>query len=349
MYRGIRNFAVLLGFFAGIWLMVRYFMPLLFPFLLGTALALAAEPMVRLLCRGLRIPRGAAAGIGVTAAFCFLTLLFLLVCALIVRELGILVQMLPNLEEAADSGLSRLSAWALGLIQRLPVGIRDILSRNASEFFSGSSQLLDQAFRYVVNLASGVLSHVPDSALILGTAILSSYMISAKLPRIKMWLSEKIPRNRLCKYLSAFQQVKTTLAGWFRAQFKLMGVTLLILTCGFLLLRIRYGPLWAAVVALVDALPVLGTGTVLLPWSLICFLEGETARAIGLLGIYVLVSLTRSVLEPKLLGHHLGLDPLATLAAMYAGYKIWGIGGMILAPMLAVVAVQLVRMPDAEK
>lgn len=346
MYRGIRNFAVLLGFFAGIWLMVRYLMPLFFPFLLGTALALAAEPMVGLLCRRLRMPRGAAAGIGVTTAFCFIALLFLLVCALIVRELGILVRMLPNLEEAADSGLSQLSAWALGLIQRLPAGIRDILSRNASEFFSGSSQLLDQAFRYVLNLASGVLSHVPDSALVLGTAIISSYMISAKLPKIKAWFAGKISKERLQKFLAALRQVKATLSGWFRAQFKLMGVTLLILTAGFLLLRIRYGPLWAAVVALVDALPVLGTGTVLLPWSVICFLEGETARAIGLLGIYAVVSLTRSILEPKLVGHHLGLDPLATLAALYAGYKLWGIGGMILAPMLAVVAVQLVRAPQ---
>ena len=80
----------------------------------------------------------------------------------------------------------------------------------------------------------------------------------------------------------------------------------------------------------------------LLPWSLILFLQGDTPRSIGILGLYGVITLTRSVLEPKLVGKELGLDPLATLFALYAGFKLWGIGGMILAPLLAVTAVQLV-------
>ena len=131
-------------------------------------------------------------------------------------------------------------------------------------------------------------------------------------------------------------------AGWLLAQCKLMGVAFLILFLGFLLLRIPFALLWALGVAAVDALPVLGTGTVLIPWALICFLRGDTPRAIGLLGIYATASLTRSALEPKLVGRHLGLDPLVTLMALYAGYKLWGIGGMILAPLLAVTATQIV-------
>ena len=94
-------------------------------------------------------------------------------------------------------------------------------------------------------------------------------------------------------------------------------------------------------VALVDALPVLGTGTVLVPWAVICFLQGEGARAIGLLGVYAVVTLSRSMLEPKLVGRHLGLDPLVTLMALYVGYKLWGVGGMIFAPLLAVTIMQV--------
>jgi len=97
----------------------------------------------------------------------------------------------------------------------------------------------------------------------------------------------------------------------------------------------------ALVVALVDALPVLGTGTVLVPWAVICFLQGEGARAIGLLGVYAVVTLSRSMLEPKLVGRHLGLDPLVTLMALYVGYKLWGVGGMIFAPLLAVTIMQV--------
>ena len=123
---------------------------------------------------------------------------------------------------------------------------------------------------------------------------------------------------------------------------KLMAVTFGVMSVGFLLLRIPYGLLWAAAVALVDAFPVLGTGTVLVPWSLVCFLQGDSARGIGLLGIYGAATLIRSALEPKLVGKHLGLDPLVTLIALYAGYKLWGLLGMLLAPLLAVAATQVI-------
>ncbi len=347
MYRGIRKAVTLFGFFLGIWLGIQFFLPLFFPFLLGGALALAAEPMVSFLSR--RLPRGAAAGIGVTGALCFITLALLLTGALIVRELGILARQLPDLENAMNTSMSALSRWVLGLIARLPPGIRDILSRNASQFFSDSTVVLDQAFGYVVDLASGILVQIPDSALVLGTGVIASYMISAKLPAMKRWLLARIPRERLIKYLAALRRLRDALVGWLQAQLKLMGITWLILTMGFILLRVPYAPLWAALVALVDAFPVLGTGTVLLPWSLVCFVQQNTAQAVGLLGIYAVIALLRSALEPKLVGKQLGLDPLVTLAALYAGYKLWGLGGMVIAPALAVAAVQVIRTPRAER
>lgn len=349
MYRGIRKAITISFFFLGIWLTIQYFLPLFFPFFLGAALALAAEPMVFFLCKRLKLPRGAAAGIGVTAAFCFIALAVLLLVALIVRELAIVASILPDLEAAANGSISALSAWVLGLIARMPSGIGDILSRSASEFFSGSSALLDQAFRYALNLTGGVLKHVPDSALVLGTAIISSYMISAKLPRLKAWLVSRISKDRLEKLKNSAKRIKSALFGWLKAQAKLMGIAWIILTMGLILLRIPYAPLWAALISLVDAFPVLGIGTVLLPWSLVCFLQSDVIRAVGLLAVYAVISLSRSILEPKLLGKHLGLDPLATLAALYAGYKLWGLGGMILAPVLAVAAVQVINAPGAEK
>ena len=109
-----------------------------------------------------------------------------------------------------------------------------------------------------------------------------------------------------------------------------------------MILGIRYALLWGILVALVDALPVLGTGAVLIPWSLISFLESNNARALGLLGLYAIVALTRSVLEPRLVGKQLGLDPLLTLACLYAGFRLWGVAGMIFAPLLAVAIRQFV-------
>ncbi len=346
MYRGIKKALLLAGAALSIWLAVQFILPLAFPFLLGGALALAAEPMTSLLCTRLHFRRGAAAGLGVTATFSLFILLVLLLCALILREVGVLMGILPNLEQALSGGLSALSAWTLELAARMPGDVGNLLEGSIREFFSGGSELLKQAFKYALGLTGGLLTRVPGSALVLATALISSYMISARLPRIKTWLGQKLPRERIQKFFSALRRLKTVLFGWLKAQAKLMGVTWLILTMGLVLLRVPYAPLWAAAVALVDAFPILGTGTVLLPWALVSFLQADTVRGVGLLSVYAVISLSRSILEPKLLGSQLGLDPLATLAALYAGYKLWGFGGMLLAPLLAVTAVQPIKNPE---
>lgn len=335
------NILTALGILLGLWLGVRYLLPLVLPFLLGAGLALTAEPMVGFFARRFRIPRGAAAGIGVSMAFCFLALLVFLLAAFVVKELGALAGVLPDLGGMAKSGISLLSGWLQGLTEFAPAGIRDYLSQSIADFFSGGTALLDKAVGYVLDLASGMLSHVPDSALGLGTAIVSSFMISAKLPAIRRRVRRLLPRERLRPVLDAWRRIRTAILGWLKAQMKLAGVTFGILAVGLLILRIPYAPVWALGIAVLDAFPVLGTGTVLIPWSAVCLLQGDTAQGIGLLGVYAVVSLTRSALEPKLVGKHLGLDPLVTLFALYAGYKLWGFAGMIAAPMLAVAAVNL--------
>ena len=216
-----------------------------------------------------------------------------------------------------------------------------MLRQNISGLFSGGSALLDRGLRYILSLAGSLLTRLPDSALTLGTALISGYMISAKLPRIRRWLLRRFPREKWKPVLDSLRRVRTALFGWLLAQLKLSCLTFGILAAGFLLLRIPNGVLWALAVSVLDAFPVLGTGTALIPWALICFLQGSGARAVGLLGTYAVVTLLRSALEPKLVGRQLGLDPLVTLMALYVGYKLWGIGGMILAPLLTVTALQL--------
>lgn len=324
-----------------LWLGGKLLLPLCFPFLLGLGLALTAEPLVKLLHQHLRLPRGVAAGIGVTAAFAGLAILILLVMAVLVRELGALAGILPDLTQTARSGMLLLQNWLMHLAERTPQSIRPLLEQNVLTLFSGGTALLDKAFSYVLGLAGAILRHVPDSALNFVTAVISGFMISARLPRIKIWIKNNFPGERLRPILETLKRIRRAVGGWLLAQLRLVGVTLVILILGLLMLRIPYGVLWAVGIALVDAVPVLGTGTVLLPWGMICYLQGDRARAVGLLAVYVVISVTRSVLEPKLVGRQLGLDPLITLFALYAGYKLWGIGGMIAAPLLAVTVVQL--------
>lgn len=330
-----------------LWLGGKFLLPLCFPFLLGTALALGAEPLVRFLCGRLRLARGLAAGIGVTGVFLGFTMLVLLILAFLVRELGLLAGVMPDLTQTARAGIALLQNWLMDLAGRTPQSVRPLLEQNVTTLFSGGTALLDKAFSYVLGLAGAILSRMPDSALTLGTAVISGFMISAKLPRIRSWTHNHFPRERLRPLLETLKGLRLAVGGWLLAQFRLTGVTLLLLLMGLVILRIPYAPVWAVGICLLDALPVLGTGTVLLPWGLILYLQGDRARAAGILGVYVVITLVRSVLEPKLVGKQLGLDPLVTLFALYAGYKLWGLGGMIVSPMLAVTVVQL--LPEHRK
>ena len=338
---GLRKAVILLAVFLGSWLFIRYLLPVALPFLLGGALALTAEPAVNFLCNRLRLPRGAAVGIGVSMTFGMLILLLLLLGALLLRELSNLTAIIPQAQQMIQAGLTSLQDFLLGLANRAPDGLTGMLTQAVLELFSGGAALLSQVANKLLGIASGVLGRIPDGALGFGTGLISSFMISAKLPRIRAFIRQRIPDSWKEKYLPAAEATKNTVFSYLQAQFKLTGITFLIVGAGLLLLRVRLAPLWAALIAVVDAVPLLGTGTVMLPWALVCLLQGNHVLAVGLLGIYAAAAITRSVLEPRLIGRQMGIDPLLTLVALYLGYRLWGVLGMLLAPMAAATAIRL--------
>jgi len=331
---------LILGFFLA-WLGLKYLLPILFPFLLGILLALAAEPMVKRLSK--KIPRPAAAALGVTATLLLVIFALFFLIALLVREIGLLAKALPDLRQAAQGGLQELEGFLLRLTSRTPDGVRPLLAQAVSGLFSNGNAIIEQLLQRLPSIASSLLGWIPGSALALGTGILSGFMVSVRLPVLRERLSSLRAAALFKQYLPVLRQIRNALGGWLKAQLKLILLCFLIVGSGLFLLRIPYAPVWGFLIAFVDAIPILGTGTVLLPWSLISLLQGQSVKAIGLLGIYAVAVLSRSILEPKLVGKHLGLDPLLTLGALYAGFQLWGIPGMILSPMLCVVLLELVR------
>ena len=324
-----------------IWLGARYLLPIVMPFLLGGLLALSAEPLVGFLNRKLRLPRGLSVGIGVTLTLGLLTLTAMVLGALLLRQLQALVGVVPDLEGTALEGLSALQNWLLGAAQNAPTPIRSIAVRSVEDLFAGGNDLVDRLSAWILGLASGAVSKLPDSALGVGTCLIAGFMISARLPQLRRKLEEKMPESWEQKTKPTLTRMKKTVFGWLTAQAKLMGITFLILAAGLFLLRFPHWLVWAAAISILDALPVLGSGMALVPWSIVCLIQGDTLRAVGLLGIYAAAAVMRSILEPKLVGKQLGLDPLLTLAAIYTGYRLWGLGGMLLAPLLAVTALEL--------
>lgn len=331
----LRKALTVCGIFLALWLGLKYLLPVLLPFLLGATIALAAEPAVGLGVRRLHLPRWLSAGVGVSVTLILLFTTLWLAGALTVRELGHLAATMPDIRQTAQQGMTLLQDWLIGLTDRAPDGLRAFLTQLVLDFFGSGSALLQQVSRRVPGLLSSLLGWIPDGAVGLGTGILAGFMISSRLPDIRQFATQRLPASWKEKYLPALYRIRKALGGWLKAQLKLMAVTYTIVTAGLLILGISYAPVWALLIALVDAVPVLGTGTVLIPWALVALLQSYPLQALGLLCIYGAAMLTRTILEPRLVGKHLGLDPLVTLIFFYVGYKFWGILGMLLAPMLA--------------
>ena len=322
---------------------LKYWFPIVLPFFLGSLLALGAEPMVRLLHQNRKLPRWAASFAGVTVFFLLMLTALALVVSVLVRQLSQLSGLVAQLTDAVGRGLQALETWLLELSTRLPDSLENAATIGVQRLFSDSSNLLDQAVSRVPQVATGLLSALSQGAFVTFTAILSAYMISARLPKLKQFIQEKLPQFQPDRIRNSVKGLRHAMLGWLSAQGKLMGLTFLLLCGGFFLLNTGNVLLLAALVTLVDAFPILGTGTVLIPWSIVCLLQGDTARGIGLLAVYAVVWLVRSILEPRLVGKELGLDPLVTLFSVYAGLRLLGIGGMVIAPFAAMVATQLIR------
>ena len=328
------GFKVLLALL-GVWLGLRYLLPLLLPFLLGGAVALAAEPLVGLLHRRGRLPRGLSAGVGVTVTLVMTMGLVSLLGAVLLKEVGRLAGTVPDLEVTARQGMTVLEDWLVGVAQQAPEGVRPVLTGTVLRVFDDGNALVDQVTQRIPGAVGAVLSRVPDSAIGAGTGLLAAFMISARLPQLRTSVKNRLPERFYTQYMPALRKARQAALGWLRAQGKLMLLTWGVVSAGFLLLGIQGGVLWAALVAVVDAVPMLGTGIVLLPWALVCLLQGQQLRALGLSILFVTATVARTALEPRLVGKQLGLDPLTTLLCLYVGYRLWGFLGLLLAPMLA--------------
>lgn len=335
---------VLAGIFLAAWLVFHFFMPLFLPFILGGILAALAQPQIRFLQEKLHWPRTLASAVTVSCGLVLLAMIVMLIAGFGYREASILVRRIPEVMESFSVKAEQMQSWALSIAAQAPGGLARPLERLVLEVFTSGSILLQKAAGLVLSVAGRAVGGISGGAFLVGTAVISSFMISAQYPE----LHHKIAMCRLWRdqIQPLVGKIRRALGSWLRAQVKLSGVTFGIVLVGFFLLRVEQPILWAAVTAIVDAVPMLGTGTVLVPMAVISLIWGDKVRGIGLLGLYVTAFVTRSSLEPRLVGRQLGLNPLITLFSLYVGFRIWGVGGMILAPILAVLAFQLTAVED---
>lgn len=333
----------LAAFAAGAWVGLWLLGPVLLPFALGLLPAKAADKAVSRLQKRARVPRWLAACVCVSILYILFFLVLWFLWQLLFRELSGFLQSLPSLVQSMSTPVSRLQTSLLRFAARFPDGIGAALENWILEFFRSGAGFGDTLYNSVFSLVSSVLRKAPDLAMFLLTALLSGFMLAVELPRLKTFWSRKVPEKWQKRWGLILEKLKSTLLSWLKAQSKLVFITFLVLTAGFLIIGIDYPLLFALLIAVLDALPVLGTGTILIPWSILQFLSGNTFRGVGLLCIYGAASLIRTALEPRLLGKQMGLDPLLTLLALYTGYHFFGILGVIGFPMGLMLIKQILK------
>ena len=341
----LRRFLLLtLTAFAGaalFYCLFRYLLPWCLPFLLAFLIASLLEPLVLHLQRRLRFQRS------FSALILTLTLLFLLGGLLSLLWSTLLSQM-SALLSAAPAFFDAIPAAANDLLSRLerfsaasPEWFSRFLHEQFLQVITDADSLLRALSERAVGAFTAAAATLPGSVLAVATCVLALFFTSASYPELCSALERNIPQIAMQKLLRLRDGVMRSLARWLRAQATLSLITFSELLVGFFLIRQRYSLLLAFLITLLDALPVFGTGTALVPWALVTLLFGFPPRAIVLLALYLCTLITRNTLEPRLLSAQAGLPPVASLFAMYLGYCTFGIAGMVLFPFFLLLLSQI--------
>ncbi len=186
----------------------------------------------------------------------------------------------------------------------------------------------------LTDFVSALFSAIPGSILSVVVFVAAFYYLTSDRDGVAESVRTLLPPRAADRVAAAFSRVSGALLGYLRAYALLTAVTFFELAIGLSILGAPYVFVLSLIIALVDALPVLGAGSVLGPWAAVAFLKGSTGFGVGLLVLLGVMYLLRQLLEPRLIGRFIGVHPLIALAAVFVGYRLWGVFGMIAAPVI---------------
>lgn len=307
------------------------------PFLISFVLALLLEPIIRFFMKKFKWTRR------------FSAIFVILITLLII--IGIIAWGVITLFSEANNLLDDSEIYynkAKEIIDNATQNI-NIMDRIPGELKSSIENVESNIINDITNWITGVLTsitnwiiEVPNLILAIFFSMMSLYFLCTDKIYMIDQLEHHLPELWMKKLTKHLKEIVRALGEYLRAEATLIFISFVISLIGLSIysmagLNIEFPLLAALGIGFVDALPILGSGTVMVPWAILSALNGDIVLGIAIIGLWAIMSIVRQFLEPRLVGKHIGIHPAFTLIAMYTGYKIWNVTGLIIGPILLII------------
>ena len=317
---------------------MKYLTMLFLPFVIGFICALVLQKPIAFLSEKTRIPRALWSFILVGAILSVLVGLLVLAGYGLYAQASDLIENLTQGTPAIESSLADLSSQFEGFLNKLPQGLADSLRSSSSSFVGTGVEFLSGL---IADFAAGAFMSLPALILTTVISIVACCFITADYYKITNFILCQFTEDNQRLILKTKRVFVENILKMLRGYGIIICITFLELFVGLLILGIPYTATIALLIAVVDILPVLGTGAVLIPWALVDFCVGKPGTGVGLLLLYVFIIVVRNIIEPKIIGKQVGLPAIVTLIAIYIGLNLFGLYGVFVLPVIIIVLAKL--------
>ena len=222
----------------------------------------------------------------------------------------------------------------IDLNEALPAEVANIFNQVTSSIFEAIKTILMTLSTYLINFIKEAITSFPSAIITITVTIVSSIYIIIDYEGIVDFIYKILPRKVSYFIEDVTIFIKDNILNVLKSYLIIMVITFAELTIGLTILRAKPTILIAALIAIMDILPILGVGTALIPWAFVEMIFGNIFRGLGVLLLYVIITIVRNIIEPRIVGTRLGLNPLVSLISMIAGLKLFGLLGMIGFPLI---------------
>ena len=317
--------------------LVLFFMP----FVIGWIISCIANPFVVFLERKLKIRRKAGTVVVIVCVIAAVSGIGYGLGVVLWRQVSGFIEEVPSMWETVKHDFDNL-----GILINQYIGVRAPKFADALNDLGNTigEMITDLPKSLNVSTFEGMGSMVGNIASVIISIImcmLSAYFFIADRDWVTTFVSKVLPENITHKYDVFSSSLKQAVGGYFKAQFRIEIWMYALLLVGLTVLKVRYSLLVALLMAFLDFLPFFGTGIVLVPWAVVTLIGGNYLRAIGFLVIWGAGQLFRQLIQPKIMGESIGMEPIPTLFLLFIGYRIAGVGGMLIAVPLGIIVVNM--------